>query len=163
MFRGLVGVTGLGEAEREWGHIFRCHYFLDSIIYLCIMHLWPDPFEWTIPTRFTMCCPVEMKERKSSGMRKITSDFLRRLAEWSNDLNWKSMPTPSRRINFIYSSALKGPISHVRSSGWASAILSSLTEDISELGTWFKDVSRVFSYRMNATLRPCVFIFMGTR
>jgi len=41
-----------------------------------MMHLWPDPFEWTILILFTTCCPVEMKERKSSGMRKITSDFL---------------------------------------------------------------------------------------
>jgi hypothetical protein len=37
------------------------------------MHLWLDPFEWTIPMFFTTSSPEEMKEKTSSGMRKTAS------------------------------------------------------------------------------------------
>ena len=37
-----------------------------------MIYLWPDPFGWTIPILFITCFLVEMKEKKSSGMKKIT-------------------------------------------------------------------------------------------
>jgi hypothetical protein len=32
-----------------------------------MMHLYPEPFEWTIPILFTTCSPVEMKEIALKG------------------------------------------------------------------------------------------------
>jgi hypothetical protein len=36
------------------GSHLQCHYFLNKNPYLCMMHLLPDPFEWTIP-KFSSC------------------------------------------------------------------------------------------------------------
>ena len=40
-----------------------------------MMRLWLDPFAWTILILITISWPVGIKERKSSGMKRITLDF----------------------------------------------------------------------------------------
>jgi hypothetical protein len=47
----------MGDQWGQWGHIFS-HYFLNKNPYLCMMHLWPDPFEWTIPK--SSSCKVQI-------------------------------------------------------------------------------------------------------
>jgi hypothetical protein len=73
---GGRGIFDQPERNEFFNRLFIGHDFLEKGLQPYRIGLWPDPSKWIILPLSTTFYPVEMRKRKFSMMRKITSNFL---------------------------------------------------------------------------------------